>query len=462
MINASTWRQFASSTDAARAEEVLALLGDASFLLGLLRDALSQNAESAAPGSGLDSEDRLLPAISFRFSVAEAREAEINRFVIGGAGTESHTAGGACGEDGCKTIADGLKHDEGCPGSIESPSHLAWWPTVDLETRSVLAIEQATGWAHKPKGHGPDFFINIRIATPKGITESSQAIARSQDADSSKVDQSAVRTDGMFSIIGRAGRNLWKNLAKKHCVPQTCDLAQFNNFRSELIVEYDVSTYPFATLFSRLFELFPESGGTTPPEQALAHLHEKQLTSQPLFHLGRAFKLAGRHVPGECRQYNHLIKERLEASEEWLEFIDMYRRFVREVCAPLCGSAHVVFQCPPTIRIALPGAPATIQMHKDADYPVHWAGEVNFWLPMTSVFESNTLWLESVPGLGDFRPMTLHYGQLLRFNGYQCRHYTVRNETSSSRVSFDWRAIPTPLCGERPIEKIGDYPAERT
>ena len=41
---------------------------------------------------------------------------------------------------------------------------------------------------------------------------------------------------------------------------------------------------------------------------------------------------------------------------------------IYEVCAPLCGSERVVFQCPPTVRIALPGAPATIRQHCDGDF----------------------------------------------------------------------------------------------
>ena len=98
------------------------------------------------------------------------------------------------------------------------------------------------------------------------------------------------------------------------------------------------------------------------------------------------------------------------------------------------------------------------------DYALHWRGEVNFWLPVTSVFGSNTLWLESEPGAGDFRPMELSAGELLRFNGYECRHYTMPNETAASRVSFDWRAIPAELCGAAggAVEMIGDYPAELT
>jgi hypothetical protein len=36
--------------------------------------------------------------------------------------------------------------------------------------------------------------------------------------------------------------------------------------------------------------------------------------------------------------------------------------------------------------------------------------EVNFWVPLTRVFGTNTLFVESAPGRGDFRPVELGYG----------------------------------------------------
>jgi hypothetical protein len=52
---------------------------------------------------------------------------------------------------------------------------------------------------------------------------------------------------------------------------------------------------------------------------------------------------------------------------------------------------------------------------------------------------SNTLHLESEPGKQDFRPLTMRNGQLCKFFGYSCHHYTVANTSESTRVSFDFR-----------------------
>ena len=64
------------------------------------------------------------------------------------------------------------------------------------------------------------------------------------------------------------------------------------------------------------------------------------------------------------------------------------------------------------------------------------------WLPLTPTFGSNTLWTESAPGRGDFRPVELSPGQAMLFWGHQCEHYTVPNTTDSTRVSLDFRVIP--------------------
>ena len=74
------------------------------------------------------------------------------------------------------------------------------------------------------------------------------------------------------------------------------------------------------------------------------------------------------------------------------------------------------------------------------------------------VWGTNTLHVESKPGLGDFHPLKLSYGQLCRFWGNQCHHYTVANQTDFTRVSFDLRVIPRSLYTGAFAGHIGDYP----
>jgi len=179
-------------------------------------------------------------------------------------------------------------------------------------------------------------------------------------------------------------------------------------------------------------------------------------------------------------------KKGLFASPQYHRFVNAYRLFIREVINPLCHShsrshshkkdehtprmynckdgnnenkyeerniaqnehedAHVLYQYPPTTRVVFPNGNRTISMHCDKDYPGHHKAEINFWLPVTkAVFGNNSLWIESVPMKGDFQPVQLRYGQFLRFDGHDCRHYTVHNDTDICRVSFDFRIVPSEL-----------------
>lgn len=46
--------------------------------------------------------------------------------------------------------------------------------------------------------------------------------------------------------------------------------------------------------------------------------------------------------------------------------------------------------------------------------------EVNFWVPLSRVYGTNSLWTESEPGKGDFRPVEAEPGVGFRFYGNQC------------------------------------------
>ena len=173
--------------------------------------------------------------------------------------------------------------------------------------------------------------------------------------------------------------------------------------------------------------------------------------------------------PGDERRAFHQMKK----SPEYEAFMSAYRDFVRIEVAPLCGDpTGVVYQSPPTIRVSMPSRAPTIQPHCDSQYPRHQNSEINFWVPVTRAFGNNTLHVESSPGAEDYHPIDMDVGQFLRFNGYNCRHYTHPNDTGHTRVSFDFRVVPTSLYKEYVSEgatgrkrdkgKIGDYMTERT
>eukprot|EP00965_Chrysotila_dentata_P210115 6185696-Pleurochrysis_carterae.AAC.5 len=231
-----------------------------------------------------------------------------------------------------------------------------------------------------------------------------------------------------------------------------------NAKRAEIVFEYDTGAHQLADLISHVLECASE--------EPLSKLHLRTILPDdpplcPTLH--HAFRLAGRKVPKSWRAVmgtgrNRRIIARLVASEPYKRWLKGYDNWVRTVILPLIGESFY-YQRPPTLRIAMPSHAATIGVHRDADYHGHHRGEINFWCPLVDVHDSNTLWLESAPGKGDFAPRQLRAGSCLRFNGYLCRHYTQPNQTSNTRVSFDLRCIPLSAMDleEEPPTVIGDY-----
>jgi hypothetical protein len=82
---------------------------------------------------------------------------------------------------------------------------------------------------------------------------------------------------------------------------------------------------------------------------------------------------------------------------------------------------------------------ALTKVHADSLYG-HQDGEVNFWMPFTSIDETSTLWAETEPGKGDWYPFyPLGPGGCWRFPGTNCRHFTKPNVSGKTRVSLDFR-----------------------
>jgi GTP cyclohydrolase FolE2 len=122
------------------------------------------------------------------------------------------------------------------------------------------------------------------------------------------------------------------------------------------------------------------------------------------------------------------------------ELAEWYQAFLRDEIAPLFAEP-VYAQRVPTFRVSLPYGTAVARYHRDAEYH-HQLGTINFWLPLTRAFDTNTIWVESKPRWEDYRPVSLLPGQVLQFDAVALRHGNQRNETGRTRVSFDFRVIP--------------------
>lgn len=233
----------------------------------------------------------------------------------------------------------------------------------------------------------------------------------------------------------------------------------FHQCKTFSIFEMDTKRFPFRELVADWLEV---------PSDELENIHAISSIPEsriPLHPTIRQAWVASKTEPKISSTMRRAKKKGLFSSPQYNRYVDTYRLFLKEVIAPLCcdpssNQQNIVYQYPPTTRVVLPNGNKTISMHRDKDYPNHQAAEINFWLPLTNVFESNSLFVESEPGKGDFQPLNLRYGQFLKFNGHDCRHYTVHNETQICRVSIDFRVVPSCLCTQR--SQIGDFCVEET
>jgi hypothetical protein len=179
------------------------------------------------------------------------------------------------------------------------------------------------------------------------------------------------------------------------------------------IMHYDTTVYDFRKLIVKHFG-----------EDNLFHLHA-----------GHAYEVFDQ----ASDQSSHIHKKFYQIYDTD-DFLSLYRRFLQEQIQPVFGEP-IVYQAKPTFRIHMPGNLAVGEFHKDSDYN-HQRSEVTHWMPFTSAFETNTIWIESVEDLGDYEPYAVNYGEILRFPASVLRHGNKINETGLSRVSMDFRIIP--------------------
>ena len=121
---------------------------------------------------------------------------------------------------------------------------------------------------------------------------------------------------------------------------------------------------------------------------------------------------------------------------------DSFYLFIDNEVKPFFNQ-DILHQYMPSFRVHLPGDQAIHKWHYDSDEDhLHPDWELNFQIALTDMSDTQATWIESVPGLGDFHPMNLCYGEYVIFNGNKCMHGNKENVTDCTRVSFDFRVIP--------------------
>ena len=188
-----------------------------------------------------------------------------------------------------------------------------------------------------------------------------------------------------------------------------------------VINKFDISDYPFHHIVADLFQVDDLSG---------VHLLDLNLTKQ---------KLLVQENEAETFFHKTFYKK---LNEGWSELTDAYQNFItNELSKHITGP--FIYQKTPTFRAHVPNQTAVSKWHFDSD-PNHghpdW--EINIQIPLTEMKDTAATWVETVPGLGNYQPMNMEYGEYVLFDGNRCTHGNYPNKTGKTRVSFDFRIIP--------------------
>jgi ectoine hydroxylase-related dioxygenase (phytanoyl-CoA dioxygenase family) len=182
---------------------------------------------------------------------------------------------------------------------------------------------------------------------------------------------------------------------------------------------YDQSQYNFTNLFENLFN--------SKNLDMISEMHD--------------VKYERFNIPGKDSEtlYHKIFYDKMRSG--WPEFISTYEKFIVKNIFPLLGNPReLIIQKWPSFRIHLPGNLAVAGFHRDCDYN-HPEKEINFIVPVTKMYESNSTIIEQNIGKLDFEQMTAEPGQFIRFNGNKLLHGNLPNTTGKSRISFDFRVL---------------------
>ncbi len=187
------------------------------------------------------------------------------------------------------------------------------------------------------------------------------------------------------------------------------------------IFKYDKQYYNFIDLVSEVFEV---------SDLTSLHINRQDLITDERLNL----------YTESSTKFHDTFYTKL--NDNWIELYELYDDFIHnEIVKVINEPFH--YQKWPSFRVHIPNDQAIHTFHSDGD-PLHKhpPGEINFFLPLTRCYGTNTIWVESQPMKLDFKPIELKYGQYSMFNGNQCMHGNKPNKTNLTRVSFDFRIMP--------------------
>jgi hypothetical protein len=221
---------------------------------------------------------------------------------------------------------------------------------------------------------------------------------------------------------------------------------------------YNVKQYPFHFALRNLWNFMDLENNLSDVHEHQEHFHSY------LDREGIEYNkdLHGTKLTTDQESCFHAMFYRKNASRASGYFQQIYLKFVHEVVLPLFAKSEgnrFVVQAFPTFRTQIPNTTALGEnrhfikeqpsslpsdatgYHCDAQY-LHPAGEINFILALTDMFDTNTIMVETQPDSEKFLPVTQSLGSFFQFYGNKCHHFNFPNKTGKTRISIDFRIIP--------------------
>jgi perosamine synthetase len=123
-------------------------------------------------------------------------------------------------------------------------------------------------------------------------------------------------------------------------------------------------------------------------------------------------------------------------------FKQLYINLIRNIYHDLfLDEECLIYQSFPSVRFQFPNSIAVPPHYDSDDIGKHPLGEKNFLVPITNMYNSQRLFIESSPSVKDFKGIDLEYGEIFFFNGNKCTHYNEKNIENSLRISLDFRIM---------------------
>ncbi len=174
---------------------------------------------------------------------------------------------------------------------------------------------------------------------------------------------------------------------------------------------------------------------------------EKYLEFKNLEKIHQKYKF-GEILKFKTDQNKHLHRKFYDAMDKDINFTKLYKKFIKEIILPNYEE-EIIVQKFPTFRVHQPENLAVFAWHRDRDFN-HNPKEINFYLPITKAYATNTFWYETEENKKDYMPMEADFGEVIAWPGANLEHGNKINDTGDTRISFDFRIL-----------KLSDYSKEK-